>query len=146
VWLPSELARYTDEEGGLGQNVLKAISWKLFRNFGAHARVKSLLDEIWACLPAPDISILPNNPASGISYFAVDLQRFTATNLGLMKAVLGALAVVEQKGSSTVLNKIKYDRRSLSSRYSDNLPSRLESSGGFLRLKSVLNSTIASQR
>jgi hypothetical protein len=63
-----------------------------------------------------------------------------------MKAVLGALAVVEQKGSSTVLNKIKYDRRSLSSRYSDNLPSRLESSGGFLRLKSVLNSTIASQR
>ncbi len=145
VWLPSQLACQTDEEGGFGQNVLKAISWVLFRTFVSNTTAKPLLDEIWACLPAPDISVLPTDFASRISYFAVDIQRFAATNHGLIKALVGALAIIEQKGSSTVLNKIEHERMSLCSRYCSNLPSKLESSGGFLRLKSVLRSTLACQ-
>jgi hypothetical protein len=146
VWLPSDLAKYTDEEGDIGQNILKAISWDLFGKFPARTRANALLEEIWACLPAPDTSVLPTNRASRISHFAVDMQRFTYTNHGLMKVLLRALAIVEQKRTSAVLNKIQFEKRSLSRRYSDNLPSKFESSNGFLKLKRVLNSAIEWQR
>ncbi len=145
VWLPAELAILTDVEGGLGQNILKAISWFSYRKFMSNAKAKSLLDEIWSYFPVPDVSILPDDIASRISYFAVDIPRFAETNHGLMKSLLEALAIIERNGATTTLNKIQYGQRSLCDRYSRNLPSKLLSSEGFTRLKGVIHSTIACQ-
>lgn len=78
-------------------------------------------------------------------FLDVDVPRFIAANTGLIRALQTALTIVDRTGSSAVLDKIRYERMSLATRYSTNLPLRYESSHGFVRLKSTLREVLACQ-
>jgi hypothetical protein len=142
VWLPRHLAPHTDAEGSLGQTVLKAISWRVFKRYADASRSRLLLQQVWDHLPTPDTSILPAGADDRISYFNVDLKRFAEANHGLIRNLLKAINKIEENGKSSVVEKIRYDRMSLCHRYNEGLPSKWESSDGFSKLKAVLNSTI----
>src|SRR5205814_2189307 len=79
VWLPKEIAPFTDQEGGFGQHFIKAVSWAIFRDFAAHSNMGPFLEEIWSQLAVPDVSVLPANCASRVSYFSLDAKRFSDT-------------------------------------------------------------------
>lgn len=146
VWLPREVAKYTDEEGGFGQNLLKEISWAIFRTNLSDRSSTSLVERIWQYLPPPESSVLSSRTPLNVAYFDIDIDRFSDSHHGLMRAILYALERIEAEGSSVILAQIKYPPRSLCVRYSENLPSMLESSCSFLRLKDILHQALSMAR
>jgi hypothetical protein len=150
VWLPEDLGKQTNEEGGFGQTVLKAISWRVFKPDLSGSVSASFNAHIWEYLPYPDLSMLPPHIYScidsyKISHFDIDVDRFSAPKFGLMRALLKALAQIEETGDSTKLEIITYLPMSLHRNYSAHLPHRLESSRSFLRLKEILHHALSLQ-
>lgn len=54
VWLPGEVAKLTDYEGGPYQRTLQAMSVAIYREAKVEPNLQSVVDEAWATLPMPD--------------------------------------------------------------------------------------------
>lgn len=53
VWLPSQVAKLSDREGGPIQTALKEISWSLYRNVPLSEEAREIAEVSWALLPEP---------------------------------------------------------------------------------------------
>jgi hypothetical protein len=53
VWLPSQVAKLSDREGGPIQTALKEISWSLYRNVPLSEEARKIAEVSWALLPEP---------------------------------------------------------------------------------------------
>lgn len=68
VWLPSQVAKLSDIEGGLVQNALKATSWNLYRETSFDEPLRSSVEGVWSLLPEPPDSELAV-PSSELNFF-----------------------------------------------------------------------------
>ena len=57
IWLPSQVAKLTDLEGGLVQRTLQAMSYRIYRDAPVGPGVRARADEAWAMIPEPDTDI-----------------------------------------------------------------------------------------
>ncbi len=79
AWLPAQVAKLTDHEGSYAQQVLQAISHRLYRAEACHHPAG--LADIWESLPAPQLD-LPIDLAH-LSFFAVSPR-----SINLRRAIL----------------------------------------------------------
>lgn len=53
VWLPAQISKLSDIEGGLVQSALKAISWNLYRDIPLEKPLDDAINGTWDLLPKP---------------------------------------------------------------------------------------------
>jgi len=88
VWLPSQVAKLSDREGGPIQAALKEISWNLYRGAPLTDAARQIADRSWALLPEPASShqVLEDE----INWF-VTTPRFISTRKSKLADVIDAL-------------------------------------------------------
>jgi hypothetical protein len=112
VWLPAQLAKLTDREGGFAQTLLQAISLALYRDVALSPRLAAFVDPVWDALPVRDEVAEIEVPLDRLNLFAFDhawLERRRRT----LSTVEESLAAVGTGGPAT--SKV------VSSRYGDGL-------------------------
>jgi hypothetical protein len=57
VWLPSQIAKLSDLQGGLVQKTLEAVSVKLYREFPVNAAVRNVAEEAWGLIPSTSVDL-----------------------------------------------------------------------------------------
>jgi hypothetical protein len=72
VWLPAQLAKLTDREGGFAQTLLQAISLALYRDVPLTPRLKAIVDPIWDALPVREEVAAITVPVDRLSFFEFD--------------------------------------------------------------------------
>lgn len=53
VWLPTQIAKLSDHDGGTVQNALKRMSIRLYRDLDLEPSISLVASEVWAKLPDP---------------------------------------------------------------------------------------------
>lgn len=53
VWLPRQIAKLSDREGGHIQTALQRTSWGIYRSAPVRAELHDLVEETWALIPEP---------------------------------------------------------------------------------------------
>lgn len=100
VWLPAQLAKLTDREGGFAQTLLQAISLALYRNVPLTPRLRTIVSPIWDALPVRDEVAGITVPLDRLSFFEFD-QAWLERRRRTLAAVEGALGSVGQAASPT---------------------------------------------
>jgi hypothetical protein len=91
VWLPAQVAKLTDHEGSYAQQLLQAISHRLYR---AEARRHPFeLEAIWDSLPPPELD-LELDP-DGLSYFEVSPRSVKMRRSSLLREIEVVLRAIE---------------------------------------------------
>lgn len=57
VWLPRQIAKLSDREGGPVQNALKSMSIDIYRSTTVEEELKAQVENIWSLLPPPPVSV-----------------------------------------------------------------------------------------
>lgn len=112
VWLPAQLAKLTDREGGFAQTLLQAISLALYRDVPLTPKLAAIVGPIWGALPVRDEVAGIAVPVDRLSFFEFDsawLERRRHT-----------LAAVEQALGSAGQDALP-GRKVVSSRYGSGL-------------------------
>ena len=112
VWLPSQVAKLSDREGGPFQTALKEISWAIFRDTPLSDQSRVVAEKSWTLLPNP--STAPKLLDEELNWF-VSTPRFIKTRKAKLARVLEAL---DQLDSNQPISD-KLDP----SRYREGLPS-----------------------
>jgi hypothetical protein len=55
VWLPKQISKLSDLEGGLVQTALKATAWNLYRNVPIESSLHQSIEDVWHELPKPEL-------------------------------------------------------------------------------------------
>jgi len=88
VWLPSQVAKLSDREGGPIQTALKEISWSLYRRVPLTEEARQIADRSWALLPEP--ASLQQVLEDEVNWF-VTTPRFISTRKSKLTSVINAL-------------------------------------------------------
>lgn len=112
VWLPSQIAKLTDREGGLVQRALQGLSQQIYRDAPVDPRLQGVVREAWDMLPP-----IPDCPEpldhNSLNWF-VTTPRFVRTREDRLRSVIAAL---EALASAKALPK-----KVSTTRYKDGLP------------------------
>jgi hypothetical protein len=94
LWLPSQLSKLSDREGGFVQTFLQALSVKIYRAVPIERPLRHLVEPIWKLLPerieASKVT-LPN--AADLNYFRFD-EKWLTRRVRTLDGVVQALADV----------------------------------------------------
>jgi hypothetical protein len=113
VWLPSQLSKLSDREGGFVQVFLQALSIKIFRGLPLEQELSDVVEPIWGRLPAPSEAMEASLPdLADINYFAFS-EKWVARRVTTLTTVVRALGDVSQ--GRRITQKI------VSSRYGEGL-------------------------
>jgi hypothetical protein len=95
VWLPRQIAKLSDHEGGLLQNALKRASWSLYRNVEVRHSIRDRVEEIWKLLPP----VTPTERASNLkfNYFGDD-QKLLKSRAVSLKTTTSLIHAILNKG------------------------------------------------
>lgn len=127
VWLPGEVAKLTDYEGGPYQRTLQAMSVAIYRDAKVEPHLQSVVDEAWATLPMPDTAppaldphamnwFVPNESFYRIRRQRTDQVIAALETLGAGRPVLrkvistrytAGLPIVDASARSELLNWLK---------------------------------------
>jgi hypothetical protein len=92
VWLPVQLAKLSDREGGFVQTLLQAISLRIYRAVRLTPRLAAIVDPIWDELPVrskpPELEALN---VSAVNFFRFD-EKWLGRRCRTLDLVRGALA------------------------------------------------------
>jgi hypothetical protein len=88
VWLPSQVAKLSDREGGPIQAALKEISWGLYRNLPMSREARLIAEDSWLLLHQPT-GLLPTADDE-LNWF-VTTPRFIKTRKSKLAEVVSAL-------------------------------------------------------
>lgn len=72
VWLPAQLAKLTDREGGFAQTLLQALSLSLYRRVPLTPGLAAIVDPIWETLPVREEVEEISVPLDRLSFFELD--------------------------------------------------------------------------
>ena len=104
VWLPSQLAKLSDREGGFAQTLLQAISAEIYRALPLTPRLRGIVDPIWDRLPVRNTSPEIEVPAvDRLNFFAYD-ENWLVRRKRTLDAVVAALEGTAS--GSPVLTKV----------------------------------------
>jgi hypothetical protein len=118
VWLPAEVAKLTDYEGGPFQRAAQDLSVALYRNAPVNLAVSAVAEEAWALIGAPD-AVDPDiqsrvRQADGVNWFATT-SAFFRTRRTRVDQIARALEALERGD--------RLHAKVVSSRYTAGLPS-----------------------
>jgi hypothetical protein len=92
VWLPGQIAKLTDREGGPVQETLQAMSVEIYRNVAVNPRYEALTQRAWSLLPAPKRSV--ELDCKNLNWFVLT-ESFYATREARLRTVVNALSGLE---------------------------------------------------
>ena len=107
VWLPAQLAKLTDREGGFAQTLLQAISLALYRNVPLTPKLVAIVSPIWDALPVREEAAGIAVPLDRLSFFEFDrawLERRRHT-LAAVEQALGSVGQGALPGPKVVSSR-----------------------------------------
>jgi hypothetical protein len=113
VWLPSQVAKLSDIEGGLVQRMLQAMSCAVYRHAPVAPHLRGLVEEAWAMIPPPESPDIGSVDLTGLNWFEAT-DGFYRTRLTRLGSVLQALEAIELG--------LPVAERVVSRRYAEGLP------------------------
>jgi len=112
AWLPGQVAKLTDREGGVVQQTLQAMAWRIYRDAAVAPHLAVVAEEAWALIPDPPIEIEPFE-LDELNWFEAT-DGFYRTRATRLRAVIDALDAVHEGRS--------LPRRVVTTRYAAGLP------------------------
>ena len=112
VWLPSQVAKLTDVEGGIVQQTLQALAWQIYRDAPVAPNRRDIVEEAWALLPHPVVRVQPFE-VGNLNWFEAT-PAFYKTCSARLASVLEALDDVESRSPLPM--------RVITRRYASGLP------------------------
>lgn len=111
VWLPSQIAKLSDQEGSPLQQTVQAMSWAIYREAPVAPHLNRVVDEAWTLIPAPvaATAVVPET----LNWFS-PTPAFIATRNARLASVIKALECLERNEPLTA--------KVISTRYTDGLP------------------------
>ncbi|MDL4816942.1 hypothetical protein [Actinomadura opuntiae] len=113
VWLPSEVAKATDREGGIYQRTLQAMSLAIYRKATVNPALADIVEAAWDMLPDPGV-VIPEMDLDELNWFVAGPSFYKTRNRHLT-TVIDALASLE--AGRTLGGKV------ITSKYAKGLPS-----------------------
>jgi len=110
VWLPAQVSKLSDREGGPVQQALQALSWATYRHAPVAPHLADIVDEAWAILPPPRLSL---DTVPELNWFETN-PRFLSTRRSRLADVIDAL---ERLADGRPL-----DKKIITTRYTEGLP------------------------
>jgi len=93
VWLPSQVAKLTDQEGGVVQTTLQAMSRRIYRTAEVLPHLRPIAEEAWDLVPDPTVEVAPFDGGDLNWFCATD--RFFQTRAARLRSVIEAVRAVE---------------------------------------------------
>lgn len=90
VWLPSQIAKLSDHDGGIVQHTLKAMSRHIYRGVGVAEHLQEVVDEAWSKLPPPEPQLELEVNLDALNWF-VSTDQFLALRRKRLTTVVDAL-------------------------------------------------------
>jgi hypothetical protein len=90
VWLPSQVAKLTDREGGVVQTTLQSMAFTIYRDAPVAPHLQDLVSEAWAMIPEPTRLA---TPLSELNWFD-STDQFFATRRSRLQSVIAALELI----------------------------------------------------
>ncbi len=112
VWLPGQIAKLTDREGGVVQQTLQALAWVVYRDAPVSPHLKELVEGCWAQLPQSPRRIEPVD-SGNLNWFVSSPQFFQVRERRLA-AVIDALVRVR--------DGLPLQEKVVTTRYTEGLP------------------------
>lgn len=112
VWLPKQVAKLSDIEGGVIQETLKAMSWDIYRTPKTDGLVLPAAEQAWSLLPQPRLSIA-SVAHEELNWFR-STPAFIAARRQRIRAVRAALERLERG--------LPLESKVVTTRYTEGLP------------------------
>lgn len=112
VWLPKQVAKLTDREGGIVQQVLQAMAYETYRNAPVASHLQEVVEEAWALIPQPALKPRPFG-LKDFNWFE-PTEAFYRTRAARLDSVLDALEAIE--------HGLPVPQRVVTTRYAAGLP------------------------
>jgi hypothetical protein len=93
VWLPGQIAKLTDREGGIVQKTLQAMALAIYRRAPVQEGLRPLVEDAWAYIPESTVELVPFGVDS-LNWF-VPTERFYMTRATRLESVVSALDAIE---------------------------------------------------
>jgi len=94
VWLPSQVAKLSDLEGGIVQQTLQAMSRSIYGRANVDEHLREVVTDAWGLLPPPPTAVVDEVDLDRLNWF-VSTSRFFATRKGRLATVLRALETLD---------------------------------------------------
>ena len=94
VWLPGQVAKLTDREGGIVQQTLQAMAYEIYRRAPVSPHLQEIVEEAWALLPEPTLKPQPFR-LEDLNWFEPS-DGFYRTRSRRLASVIEALEAIEQ--------------------------------------------------
>ena len=111
VWLPSQVAKLSDIEGGIVQQTLQAMSRCIYSRASVDSQLQPIVTEAWSLLPQPEAKV--EIDPSKLNWF-VSTDRFLAVRRARLTTVIDALNMLAAGGQLT--------HKVVATRYTEGLP------------------------
>lgn len=111
IWLPKQVSKLSDREGGPVQAALQSMSWAIYRHAPVAPHLTEVVEEAWSLLPEPELSI--DFDEAELNWFE-STPTFFSTRRSRLQSVLDALMLLEAGEP--------LDRKVITTRYGDGLP------------------------
>lgn len=111
VWLPSQVAKLSDIEGGIVQQTLQAMSHCIYNCAPLDSHLQPIVAEAWSLLPQPVVRV--EIDLSRLNWFA-STDRFMAVRKARLMTVIDALTMLAAGEPLT--------RKVIATRYTEGLP------------------------
>jgi hypothetical protein len=95
VWLPGQVAKLTDREGGIVQQTLQAMAWQIYRRARVAPHLYDIVEEAWAMLPEPPLKPQPF-ALEDLNWFEI-ISSFYRTRSRRLESVIAALEAIERQ-------------------------------------------------
>lgn len=87
LWLPAQVAKLTDREGGIVQTTLQSMAWGIYREAPVAPHLKELVESAWKMIPEPEPVTISD---AALNWFEVTTQ-FQVTRRRRLDSVIEAL-------------------------------------------------------
>jgi hypothetical protein len=87
VWLPAQVAKLTDREGGVVQQTLQSMAWAIYRKAPVAPHLEEVVEAAWKMIPEPEPVTISD---AALNWF-VETEQFLAVRAKRLDAVIEAL-------------------------------------------------------
>lgn len=101
MWLPKQISKLTDEEGGFAQHYIQALSRHIYGDVVFKSAMGKIVDSCWSLLPAPmDMSDVSLPDRKDIAFFNYD-EKAVSYRIGIVQQLDTILKEILDDGSSS---------------------------------------------
>jgi len=93
VWLPGQVAKLSDRQGGIVQQTLEAMSYKVYRNAPVLPHLSDVVEQAWEMIPQPIVE-LEQFSLNDLNWFRTT-PSFFSTRLSRLESVVAALDAID---------------------------------------------------